>query len=60
MEKDEMFGGSGMQGEIKNAYTVVVRRTKGKRMLGRTRQKWRVNTNMDLKVYNRKVWIGFV
>jgi hypothetical protein len=39
MEKDEMFEGSGMQGEIKNAYTVLVRRTKGERILGRARQK---------------------
>jgi hypothetical protein len=39
MEKDEMHEGSGMQGEIKNAYTLFVRRTKGERMLGRTRQK---------------------
>jgi hypothetical protein len=45
--------------EIKNAYTLLVRRSEGKRMLGRTWHKWYVHTTVDLKEYNRRVWTGF-
>jgi hypothetical protein len=42
-------------GESKNAYTVLVRISEDKRVLGKARHRWVVSIKMDLKIYNTRV-----
>ncbi|KAJ4426336.1 hypothetical protein ANN_27150 [Periplaneta americana] len=47
-------------GECRNAYSVLVRRPKGKRPLGRPRHRWEDNIKMDLREvgYDDREWIN--
>jgi hypothetical protein len=48
-------------GEMRNAYSILVGKPKGKRPFGRPRCRWEDNIRMDLK-RNRvgNVWTGFI
>jgi hypothetical protein len=44
---------------MRNAYTILVRKPKGKRPLGRHRRRWEDIIRMDLSEMGGKVWSGF-
>jgi hypothetical protein len=45
-------------GEMRNAYTILVGKPEGKRPLGRPRHRWVGNIKVDLR--NRMGWYGLV
>jgi hypothetical protein len=47
--KDEVGGACSSHGEVINAYTMLIGKPEGKRLLGRPRRKWEDNIQMDLK-----------
>jgi len=49
IEKNEMGGASSAYGKLKGVYRVLVRKTEGKRPLGRPRRRWKDNIKMDLQ-----------
>jgi hypothetical protein len=46
-------------GEKRKVYKVLVRKTEGKRPLGRPRRRWEDGIRMDLRGTGLGVWIGF-
>jgi hypothetical protein len=46
-------------GEMRNAYTILIGESEGKRPLGRHRHRLEDNIQMDLKEISW-VWIGFI
>jgi hypothetical protein len=48
-KKDEMGGPCSTNGDKRNAYRVLVRKSKGKRPLGRPRRRWEDNIKIDLR-----------
>jgi hypothetical protein len=42
-------------GDMRNAYTILIRKLEGKRPLGRPRRRWEDNMRMDLKEIG---WVG--
>jgi hypothetical protein len=49
IEKNKMGGTCSTYGEKSNVYRVLVRKTEGKRPLGRRRGRWEDNIKMDLQ-----------
>jgi hypothetical protein len=46
--------------ERRSAYKIVIRKSEGRRLLGRPRRKWEYTNKMYLKEIGGGVWIGFI
>jgi hypothetical protein len=55
-----MAGAFTTNGEKRNAYRLLVRKSKRKRPLGRPRRRWLDNIKMHLGEIGWGLWIGFV
>jgi hypothetical protein len=49
IEKNEMGGACGADGEERGVYRVLVGKPEGKRLMGRPRRRWGDNIRMDLQ-----------
>jgi hypothetical protein len=47
-------------GQMKNAYKIMVGKSKGKRPLKRPRCRWEDNIKMNIKEIGLRAWIGFM
>jgi hypothetical protein len=56
MEKNEIGGACGSDGEGRNLYRVLVGKPERKRSLGRPRCRWEDNIKMDLQEVGCGVW----
>ena len=47
-------------GENRGVHRILVRKSDGRRPLGRPRRGWEDNINMDLQEMERRTWTGFI
>jgi hypothetical protein len=47
-------------GDMRNACTVLLRRSEGKQILGKLKCIWNNNIKMDVKEKGGKMWTGFL
>jgi hypothetical protein len=53
-----MGGKRSANGEWRGVYRVLIRKTEGKRQLGRPMRRWKDNIKMDLQEVGCGVWTG--
>jgi hypothetical protein len=47
-------------GEMKNAYTILVRKPEGQNPFGRPRHRWEDNMRINLGEIRWEMWTGFI
>jgi hypothetical protein len=55
-----MVGYVAQTGEIRNAYTIIVRKPEGKRPFGRPRHRMELNIKQYLQEHGIRVWNEFI